>query len=463
VAQARMAIKKATEGQRREMLEEKKKELGRKVEEAKQIVPAAEQYVISAEMVVEPFIRGKRKEEAELTPLCQKAEEAVVVAQSSVDAARSDVQPPAVEDVSPDLKDPDLRRDIEAFLAEEYKVPQVRLGQLEKRIKRVTNIVSKYRKDLRTARNKVLFASMKDELVEKVKATGEDTGAIEGVDPLISAAEKGVEPLFKRLRSSVPEMRALAEQAAAAIDTAMDSFQTTSFEVMPIDPALDDDLRRKLRDVAAPHARQPLLLLGQRQRRLRRCVNLLETFRCEVSKKRRNEFSKVQASLLRLFRHRLGESGADAETLFVSLANGGATISKAQFLSFVRSLDKVVRKEGSQETEEVHLPEAEVEALFDAQANGAGLLDQARFRQLASPRLRVARATPLTSGLAIAGGRSLRQLRAGEDLEALEGPAREEKVGVMRVRVRAQRDGKVGWATLAGNAGTVFLKECGPI
>merc|ERR1711972_122156 len=100
------------------------------------------------------------------------------------------------------------------------------------------------------------------------------------------------------------------------------------------------------------------------------------------------------------------------------------------------------------------------EALFTScLTNGTQTLSSDAFVQLAVPRMKVMRATTLTSVLNIAEEKIIRALRVGEVLEALEGPVKEDKTGVMRMRVKTVKDGKEGWATLAGNAGTIFLKD----
>merc|ERR1712136_423973 len=48
-----------------------------------------------------------------------------------------------------------------------------------------------------------------------------------------------------------------------------------------------------------------------------------------------------------------------------------------------------------------------------------------------------------------------------EVVEILEGPVKEETVDVMRVSVKAMKDGVQGWVTLAGNQGSKFLEEGG--
>jgi len=56
-------------------------------------------------------------------------------------------------------------------------------------------------------------------------------------------------------------------------------------------------------------------------------------------------------------------------------------------------------------------------------------------------------------------GGSGRKLKAGEIVEAREWPKKEEESGLTRVKCRCRNDGAVGWVTLVGNAGSVFLES----
>lgn len=65
----------------------------------------------------------------------------------------------------------------------------------------------------------------------------------------------------------------------------------------------------------------------------------------------------------------------------------------------------------------------------------------------------------ITSDFDIKTSNTLRKIEVGEVVEVLEGPKRDESLGLMRVRARALSDGKVGWITGKGNQGTPFLQE----
>jgi len=51
-----------------------------------------------------------------------------------------------------------------------------------------------------------------------------------------------------------------------------------------------------------------------------------------------------------------------------------------------------------------------------------------------------------------------RKLKEGELVEVREWPRKEEESGLMRMQVRAKSDGQIGWATMLGNQGTLFLE-----
>jgi Ca2+-binding EF-hand superfamily protein len=51
-----------------------------------------------------------------------------------------------------------------------------------------------------------------------------------------------------------------------------------------------------------------------------------------------------------------------------------------------------------------------------------------------------------------------RKLKVNEQVEVKEVPKKDDKTGMLRMRCKAKSDGRVGWATIQGNAGTVFME-----
>ncbi|CAJ1441373.1 unnamed protein product, partial [Effrenium voratum] len=81
------------------------------------------------------------------------------------------------------------------------------------------------------------------------------------------------------------------------------------------------------------------------------------------------------------------------------------------------------------------------------------------FLQPGGDRLSVVKETSLTESVSVTGQDALRQLRVGEVLDIMGEESVEEASGLLRARVRAQADGKVGWATKVGSTGTAFLRQ----
>merc|ERR1719150_199712 len=78
--------------------------------------------------------------------------------------------------------------------------------------------------------------------------------------------------------------------------------------------------------------------------------------------------------------------------------------------------------------------------------------------------MKVIKDTVLTSKLGIkdADSKTLARLSAGDVVEVLQDPQKEESVGVMRVNVKVVygSDTSEGWITVKGNQETVYLEDC---
>eukprot|EP00746_Dinoflagellata_sp_MGD_P125903 gnl/MRDRNA2_/MRDRNA2_60792_c0_seq2.p1 gnl/MRDRNA2_/MRDRNA2_60792_c0~~gnl/MRDRNA2_/MRDRNA2_60792_c0_seq2.p1 ORF type:complete len:1843 (+),score=571.54 gnl/MRDRNA2_/MRDRNA2_60792_c0_seq2:92-5620(+) len=56
--------------------------------------------------------------------------------------------------------------------------------------------------------------------------------------------------------------------------------------------------------------------------------------------------------------------------------------------------------------------------------------------------------------------KTVRKMNVGELMELLSEPKTDEASGIVRIKGRALQDGKVGWVSMKGNAGTAFLEKC---
>merc|ERR1712046_436255 len=72
------------------------------------------------------------------------------------------------------------------------------------------------------------------------------------------------------------------------------------------------------------------------------------------------------------------------------------------------------------------------------------------------PKLRCAQSSVLHDGVNVANAETVRKIEIGELLEAMEVPVLDS--GVLRVRVRLEKDGAIGFATVRGNEGRILLE-----
>lgn len=66
----------------------------------------------------------------------------------------------------------------------------------------------------------------------------------------------------------------------------------------------------------------------------------------------------------------------------------------------------------------------------------------------------------MTDGPTIQDSKTIRKVAKGEIIEVLEFGKRDISLDIRRIKGRSRLDGSVGWITLAGNGGTVYLEQC---
>jgi len=455
VTAARISVNKALESVRKEQVEKKKKDIKTMVEAASSATPAVEQLVLGAETEVEPFIKGKLRPEAEMNELAKTMDGMVEQVHKAVEAARKDIEQPLTLE---DNQDEHVKAELEAYLAGEMKRPGLRLGQLERRIARVANIVRYYRQDGRDRHNNSIMDGLKTELLEKVKGA-DNSAAIAAIEPLLREAEKVAQLTLKNSKMTVPQMKTLAEKVTRVLEVTKAAFTSANQAVCPIDPSLDEDVQKKLRFLVAPQIKKPLQQLGQLDRRLNRLKNLLKMFLGDISQKHGSSYKEARLKLVKVARKEMAAKELDLDKLFESASKGATELDDIAFVMFANSLDKKVKKDASEEEETLEITSEEVSAVFSAFVpEGKQTMDSEAFGRCLCLRLTVVKPTTLTSELSIAESKTLRALKVGEILEQLEGPEKEGRTAVKRVRVKALKDGKIGWASIAGNAGSIFLK-----
>lgn len=90
-----------------------------------------------------------------------------------------------------------------------------------------------------------------------------------------------------------------------------------------------------------------------------------------------------------------------------------------------------------------------------------GPMTEEEFASVARETYSCVKSIAISDGPRIGASKILRSLELGEKLEFLDGPVKDEDTGISRIKARSVKDKKVGWVTLKGNQGTVYLSPAG--
>merc|ERR1712232_162098 len=193
------------------------------------------------------------------------------------------------------------------------------------------------------------------------------------------------------------------------------------------------------------------LRVGRQEMRLTRSKAILSQVESDIERKRSILLDEVRGSVLPLLRRHQVEKGITMEDMFTELDAGCCgTISKSAFLAFFAEAAQMDDRLPSED-----LLGSFFESLCVEPEAG---LDIEAFLRFAMHRMQVVRETGLSSEMAIERGRLIRQLKVGEFLEVVGGPVIEETCKLRRVQLKTAT-GVIGWASVAGNKGTIFLKD----
>lgn len=172
-----------------------------------------------------------------------------------------------------------------------------------------------------------------------------------------------------------------------------------------------------------------------------------------IDRKRSLEAEKLRASIVGCLRNYMLKQELVSDSVFLKMhGEEEGCITAEQFAEFM--LDPCECEMSAEDLKKFFL---HIEA-----CNGTGL-NMDGFANFLKTFNKVLESTVMTSGLSIKEGAVIRRVKVGEILEVLEGPRKEETVGLMRIKCMAIKDGITGWVTVVGNQGTTYLQEGGNI
>jgi len=284
----------------------------------------------------------------------------------------------------------------------------------------------------------------KKQAVQKVAEEAESL--LTEVDTCLGKAESEARPLAL---TGQGELAAEAlKEAASAVEAAIGEASALLEKAAQRAKKIEEDCREEeLRGYE-------LHFLGRMQQRQSRAegwaqkvIGVAEAAKERAVRKAYAEIDSKRSELVAAIRNKMGEESKTGEQIFKGFTDSDK-LCKDKFLEMLKDFEQLTFEDG------------QADRLFEHVAVGTTEVTQERFLELIRLYYKCVKGTVLSENLSIKS-KTVRRLEVGEVLEALEGPAKEEGVGVQRVKCKAVNDDAIGWVTIAGNQGTPFLEPGG--
>ncbi|CAE7593644.1 unnamed protein product [Symbiodinium natans] len=460
---SRTALTEAKTLAKKELFSAAKTQLDAELQGGPAALAKAQQLVAVCEKKAEPFIGipklkvPKGKDENEMLSLAQELDEMVGSACDGVSSARSTLSSQTAKIEVEDA----IKQDVEQYVQDQTKRLKIRLGQLDRRISRVRNLVSNYQKDLQNDKNAEIIRDLKAKALDLI----EESKLEERVEEA-SAAVKDAEGQSEKIRAMdsmpEPEMKEGLQQLEDKYQAAREKLDQVTEMLCPVKD-VDDDVRVTLcKHVLSQKSslKTKLLFLEQRLKRLQ---GVMEKGRLVMKKKELNRTHGIHVKALKvmdLFREDQSGKGLEgliSQDVFAIMdADKDGLVGKDDFRSFFTEVMDL-----ADDTARKTFPSLEeLDELYDSSLPaGETGLSLGVVERLLIRYVQVIRPTTMTHNSEIVMGEVVREVKIGEILEVLQGPIPCGQLKILRLLVRATSDSAVGWTTMTGNAGSVFLKE----
>jgi len=269
----------------------------------------------------------------------------------------------------------------------------------------------------------------------------------------LQKAEEQSKELLKAMSTAPDELETLIP---AAEKTASDTQATITELDQRIGTLTAKEVEAELvthRDAQVKALVQQVFKIKFRQKNLHSGINVAKDKKIKL---KAQAFENFRASVVSALRSHREEHSLSLEDIFPRISADGVPISSKMLHEFINGTCKVdVALDKLQELLSWFLSSIGSKSESSDELS-LGLDDFLLFFRTC---YRVNEATLLTEEISIKDSKIVRRLNVGELFVAFEGPAEDPESGLKRVRGKALSDNKPGWATVAGNQGTIYLKD----
>jgi len=272
-------------------------------------------------------------------------------------------------------------------------------------------------------------------------------GKIDGLTKTVEALEHGVaesetaskEPAEATV-GQLQETFSRGEATLAAVKASVDEAKT---EVQAADNSCSEENKSFLQGALRPLS----LKLEAFSGRLTRVSSSLTKLQGDIKKKESAGNLALRSEVVSALRRHVQKSSLRGEELFKAAdKDGDGQISEADFLALASGFEEGFDQE-------------KLKRFFLNEVHEESKLTKDDLLRLASVYYKVVANTTMTKDFVIKDSEALRRLDVGEVFVSQEAPEKDEGADVMRVRGKAMQDDLEGYASLAGNGGTMFLVE----
>eukprot|EP00928_Gymnodinium_smaydae_P001296 TRINITY_DN1048_c0_g1_i5.p1 TRINITY_DN1048_c0_g1~~TRINITY_DN1048_c0_g1_i5.p1 ORF type:complete len:988 (-),score=279.12 TRINITY_DN1048_c0_g1_i5:91-3054(-) len=302
------------------------------------------------------------------------------------------------------------------------------------------------RRDERLSREKAVAKAketLEKQIEELVKQVTDAENALKALEVATGSLHvKAKDASSREMTALVDSADELAETAKAKVAEAKESITGLTSDDMP-----------ELASFAKAESGKLLARTSRFDTRLTKGTAISVSVRERIAKKESEELEKLRADALKVIRYHQTETKLKAADLYNEFdANKDDRVDEQEFMDFF----KKCKKDSSCD----EISEEDLSRLFAyLDENDQGTIAKDVFMNHIRCYMKVRKETVVTDAMDIKASKTLRRLDIGEMAEVLEGPVKEEKVDIMRVRVKLLKDDLEGWLTPVGNQGTAFLED----
>jgi len=162
-------------------------------------------------------------------------------------------------------------------------------------------------------------------------------------------------------------------------------------------------------------------------------------------------------SLVSALKGHMKKQSTSPEILFTTMCGGTGILTRDAFVSFVKSLPEVILHS------DVLISEQRLKDVFSClDIKGGGEVALEDFMEHLHLKYMCTTGVSMTDALNVEGSKTICKLEVGDVVQLLEDPATDSGTGLQRMRARTEKNGAVGFLTVAGNQGTAYVEVYSP-